>query len=608
VIGSRVGAPPGAPPTARQVGLSALLSLLPLAAVLPAIALAALLVWLLWTAQQSHERRELGLQATAAAVAIERELRTTVERLEVAAQWLVSDGAADGFEGWAGALLARQPDWVGLARIDADEGTLVWRDAVPVAVRGGGGDPLVAHLRAALGRGVQALSDVRDSPAGRAVIALSVPLGTQARLAALVDPARLRATLADGRGAPGTIVTVVDRDLRIVASSEASGRAFGSLPSESFRKVVSATPSGTLPERRTQDGVRVVGAWHPTESGWTVAVAVPMAHAEAALVRTVAALVGAGALLAAVAALAGVAIARRVGQGVADTAAAAGAMIDGVTPPARAPTAIRELGRLDAAIDAAGARLAAATAERERLLEGERLARERAEAASRERDEFLAALSHELRNPLAATVTALRLLERDDLDAGARVRLEATVRRQVGVLRRLIDDLLDVGAVIAGKVELAPAAFDLATLARQVVSDFEAGGRLADHRVAVEGGPAPVLADPVRIEQVVTNLLSNAVRYTPDGGAITVSTGLDGPWARLSVADTGIGIAPGAMDRVFEPFVQGDPESRRGGLGIGLTLARRLARLHGGDVEVASAGQGAGTTGTLRLPRAPSVG
>jgi signal transduction histidine kinase/CheY-like chemotaxis protein len=248
-------------------------------------------------------------------------------------------------------------------------------------------------------------------------------------------------------------------------------------------------------------------------------------------------------------------------------------------------------------------------AEREKLLQRERELRSQAEVASRAKDDFLAMLSHELRNPLAAATSAVHVLEATG-PAEDRQRAQATtiLGRQLRHLGRLLDDLLDVALVTGGGIALERKPTDLARTVLDGVDALRIAGRLEDHELAVDARPVWVLADPARLEQVVTNLLANAVKYTPAGGHIKVSTEAAGTDAVLRVEDDGIGISEETLPFLFELFFQVErPLSRpQGGLGLGLTLVRRLVELHGGTVQAASEGPGKGAAFVVRLPAVPA--
>jgi signal transduction histidine kinase/CheY-like chemotaxis protein len=245
--------------------------------------------------------------------------------------------------------------------------------------------------------------------------------------------------------------------------------------------------------------------------------------------------------------------------------------------------------------------------ERKRV-EGEReRARVEAEAASRTKDEFFAMLGHELRNPLGAITTALHVIDLcgplDERSGEAR----AIIRRQVGHLVRLVDDLLDVTRLATGKISLSLRRIDLAAVARHAVASVSARGRTLTCRAAA---PVWIDADETRIEQILGNLLGNALKFTPAGGQITVTVEVDGPEAVLRVEDAGAGISPDLLPRIFDLFIQGQTtlHRREGGLGIGLTLVRRLVDLHRGRIEAASEGPGRGSVFTVRLPAAHPPG
>src|SRR5919106_940518 len=181
----------------------------------------------------------------------------------------------------------------------------------------------------------------------------------------------------------------------------------------------------------------------------------------------------------------------------------------------------------------------------------------------------------------------------------------AVITRQVAHLRELMDDLLDVGRVTTGKIILSPKAIDLSELARRGWAVLESTETFAQHKARIETEPVWVNADETRTAQVIDNLLTNAVKYTPAGGSVMMTVRCEGDDAVIRVADTGIGISPALLPRIFDLFVQGEPtrDRAKGGLGIGLTLVRRLVEMHGGSVGACSEGPGRGSVFTIRLPR-----
>src|SRR5262245_19180578 len=245
-----------------------------------------------------------------------------------------------------------------------------------------------------------------------------------------------------------------------------------------------------------------------------------------------------------------------------------------------------------------------AEAERAELLRRERAARTAAEAASRAKDEFLAMLGHELRNPLAAIANASEALDQGAQTAETQRRLITIVARQARHLSRMVDDLLDVSRVSSGKIVLSREPVDLREVAERAVAAFREAGRITSHQLSMSAECVVVYGDPTRLEQIMGNLLDNALKYTPPGGQVSVAVGRSGRSAVLCVRDTGVGIAPELLPHIFDLFVQARRSIDRaeGGLGLGLALVRRLVELHGGTVIASSAGPGQGSEFTVRLP------
>ena len=242
---------------------------------------------------------------------------------------------------------------------------------------------------------------------------------------------------------------------------------------------------------------------------------------------------------------------------------------------------------------------------REEILAGAERARAEAEAANRAKDHFLAMLAHELRNPLAAVRSAVVAA---GLDAGRRDRALAIARRQTEQLARLVDDLLDVARVTQGHIHLRRERVPIALVIERAVESTRSLVEDRGHTlvVALDDPELAVHGDPHRLDQIVTNLLDNAAKYTPPGGRIEVRVEPDGETLVMRVRDSGIGIASGLLTRVFDLFIQGDRSLHRGegGLGLGLTIVRKLVELHGGRVEARSDGAGQGSEFVVTLPAA----
>jgi len=230
--------------------------------------------------------------------------------------------------------------------------------------------------------------------------------------------------------------------------------------------------------------------------------------------------------------------------------------------------------------------------------------RDRAEHDSHVKNEFLAMLAHELRNPLGAIHSAVSVMDCVDATSSAATHAREVVARQVAHLSRLIDDLLDVERVASGKIRLDRHPLDLAEAMQRAVASVTANAGL-DRHIEIRTEPVWVEGDAVRLEQVFVDIITNAIKYTPPGGSIRVLVCGDDQDAVLRVEDNGVGIGPDLLPSVFDMFVQGERtlDRAQGGLGIGLTLVRRLVELHGGTVVATSDGAGCGSTFTVRMPR-----
>jgi signal transduction histidine kinase/CheY-like chemotaxis protein len=241
-----------------------------------------------------------------------------------------------------------------------------------------------------------------------------------------------------------------------------------------------------------------------------------------------------------------------------------------------------------------------------RLFAAERAAQAEAHAANRAKDHFLATLSHELRTPLNAMMGWLRMLRNPRLDESQKTHAVDVIERNARLQAQLINDLLDVSRIIAGKLEMEKYAIDLVLVVQETVeamrSDVEA--KALTLSVSLDPATGEVLGDPTRLQQVVANLLSNAVKFTPQGGRIEVGLARAGVHARLTVSDSGEGIDPRVLPYVFDPFKQADSTITRAhqGLGLGLAIVRQLVEAHGGRARAESAGRGAGATFTVELP------
>lgn len=235
------------------------------------------------------------------------------------------------------------------------------------------------------------------------------------------------------------------------------------------------------------------------------------------------------------------------------------------------------------------------------LLREEIEGRLEAERRDREKDEFLAMLGHELRNPLAAIANAAGLLQMEA--AGPERRRFATdvILRQSRSLNEIVDDLLNLGRVMYGKVSLETRPMDLGAVAAACLNTFELSGKTREHKISSHFDAAWAEVDPIRFEQIIGNLLDNALKYTPAGGSVDMQVSAREGQAVIEIRDTGMGIDADLLPRVFDTFVQGK-RGPEGGLGIGLALVRQLVEMHGGKVRAQSEGVGLGCLFTVQVP------
>jgi signal transduction histidine kinase/CheY-like chemotaxis protein len=240
------------------------------------------------------------------------------------------------------------------------------------------------------------------------------------------------------------------------------------------------------------------------------------------------------------------------------------------------------------------------------LFSAERSARAEAHAANRAKDHFLATLSHELRTPLNAVLGWLRMLRNPRLDDAQKRHAVEVIERNARLQAQLINDLLDVSRIIAGKLEMERYAVDLVPVVQEAIEALrgEVEGKALALTVHLDPSTGEVLGDPVRLQQIVANLLSNAIKFTPHHGRVEVRLKRAAVNARLTVADSGEGIEPSMLPHVFEPFQQADSTTTRThqGLGLGLAIVRQLVEAHGGRVRVDSPGRGQGATFVVELP------
>jgi signal transduction histidine kinase len=239
------------------------------------------------------------------------------------------------------------------------------------------------------------------------------------------------------------------------------------------------------------------------------------------------------------------------------------------------------------------------------LYDSAQRARTDAEAANRLKDEFVSIVSHELRTPLNAILGWTSMLQRGTLDASTSGRALQSIHDNATRQAKLIDELLDFSRIIAGRTTLDLEEVDVRELIRGVVESMIPAASAAG--LTLDLLPVPsvkILGDVRRLEQVFFNLIGNALKFTPSGGRVTIGVGIEGPQVHVSVNDTGVGIEPAFLPHVFDRFRQADSATTRarGGLGLGLSIAKQLVDAHKGSIAVASEGKGSGASFTVTLP------
>ncbi len=585
--------------TQRRFGLRSLLSVLVLAIAAPIAIFSSLLVWRSWQRQLAALDDQNVDLTRSISVAVDQEIDAAATALSTLAA-LESFAEADLGVTRAKVLLllARQPNWQSILLIDAHGRVLL--DTAEAAPRPGATLENQA-VALALAGDRYAVSDLYPK-SGSLLIAVAVPLrGSEpaAALAAEIRPAALLTVLHRQNVPEDGVVTLIDANQRAIASTPEEEAATGSYAGDDF-----AAAARLMNEGSWRGAVRGEAAYaslsRSPRTGWTVALEMPARGINAMRRRSLIQMAGIGIAFLALGLASSLLYGRQLTRALAGGAAAATRLARG-EPVDPQPSRIKEIDELAQRLREAGVILAARQRERDQ-------AARRAEQMGRSKDEFLATVSHELRNPLNAILGWVRLLRDGALDAPGRERALEVIERNTRLQSQLVEELLDTSRIVSGKLRLDMRPLDLQRAVSDAVEAIRPTAEAKDVRLEwkLEPRTVPLLADGERLQQVLWNLLTNAVKFTARGGAVTVRLGHDDAEAWLEVSDTGIGIEADLLPHVFERFRQGAPSASRehAGLGIGLALVRHLVELHGGSVAAASAGPGQGAVFTVRLPLA----
>lgn len=589
------------------------------AILLPLILASAYAVNKIW--QEEHAAAIASLRKTvdATSLTVDRDIQASMAALYALgnSEHLVT-GNFEAFYQQAKAINRTPETWTALLKSD---GTQVFNTAAPFPMPSTAppAPTFASTVAQVLATQKPFVSDLFVGPrTGRQLIAVYVPavaVGAKSYVVAQGFTLDHWKNIARQQDLPADwIVAVIDRTGRFIARSHMSDKLVGT-PARPELVAAAAQKNDGMFRHSTVEGVDSYDAFDHSElTGWTIAVAAPVASIDAPVVRAVQ-IVLAGLMLALLAS--GVLAAlfgRRLIAALQSASTAAVSLGLGQAPKATC-TSIVEVDALNQSLANAGEllqdeRLARVTAERERerLLEMERFARDAAQKENMAKDHFLAMLGHELRNPVAAISGAVAVLARGAKSMPDANRYLGIISRQNNHLVHIIDDLLDMSRLIAGKIVLARHPVDLAECLQNCVDGLRAAQRVNAHTLCVTAEPVWVNADPVRIEQIFINLIGNALKFSKLGTTVTVDLRPVGGLAVMTVQDQGAGMVPELLARVFEPFVQGPPPvtGTQSGMGIGLALVKQLIELHGGTVTVASAGQDLGSTFTIHFPTVPA--
>lgn len=495
-------------------------------------------------------------------------------------------------------ILRQEPRWSSVAVIESDGTEAAHIDSAPQSPA-----PVLdaATRQQVLQTRKAAVSGLVSSADGRAhvtFVAAPVLQGEQVlRVVAVSIPhTDWLALLRSHPVGDGATLGLTDQNGLIVARTLNPERSVGRRASPEFIQRSGARGEGTFVNLGLE-GQRFYSAYSRLNNvPWILGTGVPAERIEAALWRQSLLLAAGVALAALIATMVALLLRRRILTAL-NSLADVQALRRAATSSNAPPLAFREAEQVRQLLRDTLQAEARARAEAEQ-------ARAQADAANRGKDDFLAMMAHELRNPLSAMSTAVALLEAPKATPQTDLRARDVLRRQVQQMTRMVDDLLDAARVARGSLHLELQPVDLAQLVQQVVQTFDAGGRTRHLQVELSLQPAVVQGDPLRLEQVVSNLLDNATKFSAAGGHVRVTLQVADGQAELSLADDGVGMDPGLLSRLFDPYTQGNPgiDRGRGGLGLGLHVVRRLVELHGGSVVAHSAGLGQGARFTVRLP------
>ncbi len=602
----------------RRLRLRTLLIVLVLVTTIPIAVFAAWLIARSSAQQEALIDRQNIEQARAIIVAVDQEFEDVIASLTVLGLLDAIDAPDKApFTAIAARVIPTHANWQSIRLVD--------RSLQVVSDTSGASPPAPLVDRAwatdVFRTGQPAVSPLMQDPAdGRWIVTVGVPVVRNGQLKYVLS-ARLYAEafskiLKRQTVAPDGVVTLLDADPKIVARTLNEDKYIGHRPTDDFIRRSLDAPEGSW-RSVTLEGMGAYAAWSRSElTRWTIGIGMPAEPIARPVRRSFTALLAAALGMCGAALILALILGRDIVRGQTAAAEAARALARGERP-ALFESRIAETHDLAGGLEEASVILAQRLRERDQaqaeadrhrtaLLDREKSARRAAEALNRAKDEFVATVSHELRTPLNAIFGWVSLLRLGALDVSHQTHALDVIERNARAQARLVEDLLDMSRVIQGKVRLGMEPVDLAVVVDTALDSLRPTADARRIAIACEAtrGVTFVSADQGRLQQVVWNILSNALKFTPPGGRIDARVATRDTVAVVTIADTGEGIAPEFLPHVFDRFRQENAEVTRthSGLGLGLSLVRHLVELHGGTIQADSAGKGQGATFTIRLP------
>lgn len=591
------------------------LIILVLAVIAPVAVLAAMATLGLWDLQRDAYQQRFLERVSALRIALDTELDNSMRQLRDLSESVDLDGSSpiDDFRPHAERLLVNHPAW-SMIGVAGPNGEVVARADRRLDLAAARVDAsLVGEVKASAQGIISNLIDVPAAP-GTFVTYLAMPIMRAGIFrGAIYIGIESSAWLDFFRRYPideRATLTLNDRAGRIVTRTLHNEKWAGRRSTQSYLSHTVGRTEGSMLVRGVDDKHYYSAFSRSRISGWIVGTGVPQADVDAALSRPTFMILFSVFAAGALATLFAYTLGSRITGALTALARSVASLTSGERRLPQEALPIGEAETVRRALIDVAELLAARERSLNDALAAEAKSRSAAEFASRAKDDLLAMLGHELRNPLNAMKAAVSVLDMMHVRPDVAARARNVVKRQIGHLTSIIDDLLDVARLDSGKAQLNNVTLALDAVVRHVVETFGETGRSSGHAVVTELEAVWVIGDETRLEQVASNLLDNACKYTPPGGCISIRVFSEGNDAVLSISDSGSGIAPDVLPRIFDLFAQGARtlDRSQGGLGLGLTVVRRLVDLHLGSIDASSDGLDRGATFTVRLPRvaAPS--